>query len=94
MEFVDMIRPGAGCKLAEAGFAVFQHIYNTSNGDPCDGCGYNQGCELLEKEAKDSRLRKQGNFGKVGFETNAEIAERLGISKRQVVKMRKRGPNG
>lgn len=91
IEFVDMIRPQSGCKLAEdLNFAVFQHIYNTSNGNPCDGCAHNRGCELLARQAKKEFQRRQENFGKVRFETNAQIAERLGVSKRQASKMKRR----
>jgi len=90
IELVDMIRPHSGCKLAEVThLVVFQHIYETSNGDPCNGCIYNKKCELLARQAEKDLLRRQESFGKVRFETNAKIAERLGISKRQVAKMRK-----
>jgi hypothetical protein len=92
MELVDMIRPQSGCELAEdLQFSVFKHIYDTSNGDPCDGCAHKQGCAFLTSQAHNESSRRRENFGKVGFETNAKIAERLGISKRQVAKMRKKG---
>ena len=92
MELVDMIRPGSGCKLSEdMEFAVFKYIYVESSGNPCDGCAYNQGCELSAKQSRAGFLKRQRNFGKVSFETNAEVAKRLNISKRQVAKMRKRG---
>lgn len=92
MEFVDMIRPGSGCRLAEEmEFSVFQYVYIGSLGNPCKGCAYIQKCKLLAKQARDAFSRKQKNFGKANFETNAEIAKRLNISKRQVAKMRKRG---
>jgi len=90
MEFVDMIRPQSGCKLAEdLHFAVFEHIYNTSKRYPCGGCVYKQKCELLARQVRGEFLRHQENFSKVGFETNAQIAKRLGISKRQASKMKK-----
>ena len=92
MEFADFIRPGSGCKLSESmEFALFQYIYIGSLAKPCDGCAYIQGCKLLAKEASAHFSRKQKNFGKVNFETNAEIAKRLNVSKRQAAKMRKRG---
>ena len=92
MELVDMIRPESGCKLAESTeFAVFRYIYIGSLGKPCNECAYFQGCELLAKEAQAGFSRRQKNFGKVDFETNAKIAKRLNVSKRQVAKMRKRG---
>ena len=91
MELVDMIRPESGCRLAEeTEFSVFQYVYNKSKGNPCGGCAYNRECELLDKQFRADFLKKQKNFGKANFETNAEIAKRLNISKRQVAKMRKR----
>ena len=46
----------------------------------------------FETNIEDSKRQKsKAKVDKHTFETNKEIAERLGVSKRQVTKMRKRG---
>ncbi|MFH1327436.1 MAG: hypothetical protein ABIH76_01080 [Candidatus Bathyarchaeota archaeon] len=96
--FVNMIRPQSGCELANTTpFAIFKGIFEKTNGDICNGCAYKQNCSFLEKQIAKEEQRKKENFGKVNFETNAQIAERLSkkmgkeITPRQVSKMRKRG---
>jgi hypothetical protein len=91
--FVDMVRPDSGCALAnDMGFSMFIELFNRTHNNPCDGCSYHSGCEFLRKQSGASRSRRlRGFFGQHSHETNAKIAKRKGISKRQVTKMRKRG---
>lgn len=103
-ELTDMMQLDSGCKLAgDVGFILFKGIYDLTKGNPCDGCPYDASraadrisfatspCEFInEKTAKEKQV-KAANFGKHAHETNAEIGERLGVSGRQVAKMRKRG---
>lgn len=85
-EFSDFKKIKCNLFLWEGFFA----LYNTTNGNPCKDCGSNtlgnkcDGYEELKKANK--------SFAKkVYSETNAKAAERLGITKRQVSKMRKKG---
>ncbi|KKM89178.1 hypothetical protein LCGC14_1251160 [marine sediment metagenome] len=94
MELVDMIRPNSGCALAKgSGFTVFQGLFKLTNGKPCWGCAYNipNECEFLRKQLDAAHTRRRWNFNQHSHETNAEIAKRMGMSKRQVAKMRKKG---
>ncbi|KKM94829.1 hypothetical protein LCGC14_1194550 [marine sediment metagenome] len=92
MEFVDMIRPDSGCTLANSeGFVMFQGIFRLSAGNPCDGCPHHSGCAFLREQLNTAHSRRVSNFGLHSHETNAEIAKRMNISKRQVAKMRKKG---
>lgn len=76
------------CQLATP-WKIFVGLYHATNGNPCEtGCGYfnNGKCAgylmLTTSEAA---------FNKISRKTNAEIAEELNCSKRQVSKMRKAG---
>ena len=95
-DFADMTRPESGCTLAKE-YNIFKGIFVLTQGNPCPGCGFNDGCKFLEKQKTEEKQRRTKNFGKVNFETNAQIAERLSkklgreITSRQVSKMRKRG---
>uniref|UniRef100_A0A6M3LE98 Uncharacterized protein n=1 Tax=viral metagenome TaxID=1070528 RepID=A0A6M3LE98_9ZZZZ len=93
MKLEDFVKEGSGCKLAKSlpdiGFA---ELYRLANSDPCRECAYrtNQ-CEFLKKVEQQKRDEKEELFGRVRFETNAQIAEKRGISKRQVSKLRRSG---
>ncbi len=92
MELTDMIRPNSGCTLAnEMKFVMFQGLFKLTNGDPCEGCPHYSGCEFLQKLLNTAHARRMWNFKLHSHETNAEIAKRMGMSKRQVAKMRKKG---
>ncbi len=82
-----------GCELANPESAILIDIYNQTNGDPCNGCGYISDCELYRKlgrySKKNSRPGRTHNLKSVA--TNAEIAEEKGISKRQAAKLRREG---
>lgn len=88
IELADYLR--SSCALLSPSPVMLIEIYNRSNGDPCYGCGYANNCQTKHdlKLAAKQKSRGQGIY--LG-ETNAEIAKRLGISKRQVAKMRKNG---
>jgi len=92
MELVDMIRPNSGCALAKG--TGFIAIFRLTNGQPCDGCAAHHTpneCEFLRKQLDAAHTRRRWNFNQHSHETNAEIAKRMGMSKRQVAKMRKKG---
>lgn len=91
MILTDMLRPSSGCTLAnDMKFTMFQGLFNLTNGDPCDGCPHHSGCGFLREQLNTAHSRRVRNFGQHSHETNAEIAERMGISKRKVAKMRRR----
>lgn len=76
------------CKLVQPSPIVLIEIYRLTNGDPCKECGYAHECSV-KKVFELRRLHRNSSF-KTGIgETNAELAKRLGISKRQASKMRK-----
>jgi hypothetical protein len=83
------------CQLKEPK-DVFLYIYKASGGNPCFECAYNEktkehpeGCPV---RAELMRRRLPGAPPKPpGPKTNAELAKELGVSKRQVAKMRARG---
>ncbi len=91
--FVDMVRPDSGCDLANnSPFAIFQGVFDATNGELCDGCGYHNGCTFMLKRALKGVPRVCTGFGASPYrETVAEIAKKLGISRRQVRKMRRDG---
>jgi len=76
---------------------LFTALYDLTNGDPCAGCYKNNsfcGCDTYERSLVSTREPTQ-----TPVETNAQVAERLGVSKRQASKMvvrgeAKRGING
>ena len=76
------------CDLLKPSPVILMSIYDMSGGDPCRDCASINNCitreRLIEKANKRTSV-------KANVETNAEIDNRLGLSKRQVSKMRKRG---
>jgi len=93
--YVDMIRPDSGCILANDNeYGIFAGVWRLSGGKPCAGCGDANDCEFRKTRAKAAQTRKARDFGKSKHKTNAEWAAELGVSKRQVGKMRKRGELG
>lgn len=89
-KLVDLIRPGSGCALFEdTEYSVFKGIYDRT-GDVCAECGYNP-CERMKEDERRDKERRSARFGKHGPGTNADIAAKLKVSKRQVAKMRRRG---
>ena len=90
---------GNGCQLIDPDPDLLTLIYAETSGWPCNGCSHTLTCQtyhLVEKS--EHELEEDARFeacfsrpaGKK-TETNAEIAARLGISKRQVAKMRRNG---
>lgn len=80
----------ADCMLQHPNRRIFVSIYHGTNGRPCDGCVFKHNC----KQRHDLELvisSKKRTPKKPMRETNAEIAKRLGITKRQAAKMRKAG---
>ena len=76
------------CKLVQHSPIVFMEIYWKTNGDTCKVCGYAPVCSV--KKGFELKKRHKNSGFKTGIgETNAELAKRLGISKRQASKMRK-----
>lgn len=75
---------------------VFLYIYKASGGNPCFECAYNEktvdrpdGCPV---RAELQRRRLPGGPPKAPKpKTNAELAKEMGVSKRQVAKMRAKG---
>ncbi len=86
---VAMMAPNSGCKLADGPIinkTMFAGVFDQANGNVCDGCSHNSNCSAKSKFINytgDPRL-KQGP-------TNAELAKKHGISKRQASKMRAAG---
>lgn len=86
-----MLRPDwffeNGCELCKPSPDIFFAVFMATNGNPCDGCNCKDTCPafpLITHPAAKAQPTKK-------VETNADIAERLGVSKRQVAKMRQRG---
>lgn len=70
-------------------FQMFAQIHKKTNGDPCTtGCAWYQGgnCQGYKNLTKEKAKIVKSNLS-----TNAEIAEKLKCSPRQVSKMRKTG---
>jgi hypothetical protein len=88
IELVDYVR--SSCKLAEQ-FQVIKYIYGETNGKPCDGCAYQyDGCSA-KTTLMDRATRSRGNGKRVApEETNKQTATRMGITPRQVSKMKKK----
>lgn len=76
----------SGCSLADTmPVRAFAELYRMANNDPCKGC--TMPCELKSKlNDREKRVTKTGSSM-----TNKQIADNLGISKRQVAKMRAAG---
>ena len=78
-----------GCK--QFGDEIFMALYYKLNGNICPGCPW----ETTEPCKHQLELNAQKNMPKpkvTGELTNKQIATRLGISKRQVSKMKKDNP--
>ena len=73
------------CELFNNSPMIFIGIYNLSSGKPCMGCAWESGCECKKN------LNKSSSKPKELKPTNAELGVRLGISGRQVSKLRKAG---
>ena len=63
---------------------VFIGIYNLTQENPCNGCFKESICT-----DKPNNTKKHKTF--ISKPTNAELAEKLGVSKRQVSKLRAKG---
>ena len=87
-ELSDMLK--SSCQLKNPRVEILIGIYHATNGSPCDGCGYKYDCQARHEIELAAMKNKRFNSLKV-TETNSQIAKRLGISKRQVSKMRKEG---
>jgi hypothetical protein len=81
--YTDYIR--SSCELA--GQSIFLGLWKATGEYPCGGCGYKTCPTRKELEFKNTPKPIPGKH----FETNAQIASRLGVSKRQVAKMRRDG---
>lgn len=77
------------CELLEPNRAVFIGLYNVTNGRPCDDCVIKTHCKARHDLETVNVKKRSGNT--MEHETNQRIAERIGVSKRQVSKMRKAG---
>ena len=77
------------CELQKQRRDVFIALYHVTNGRPCDDCAIRHNC----KERHDLEIESiaSQNNNTIQHETNAQIAERMGITKRQASKMRKAG---
>ncbi len=79
-----------GCNYHDENQDKFKRAYQLYNGNPCQVCVYKNTCKKLSD--KKSWLAGEIYIApSTEVKTNAEIAKELGISKRQVAKMRKRG---
>lgn len=79
-EMVDLIREG--CELSR----YFPGLYQVTAGDPCKDCATVSTCPVKIKLSTKPKINPS-----IPTETNAQIAARLGITKRQVAKRRKEG---
>ena len=70
----------AECRQLKERPDLFFGLYQATKGNVCEGCPY--GCRL--------NTNKKTNTFK-NYKTNSEIAKSIGVSPRQVSKMRKRG---
>ena len=74
-----------GCELLTPSAAIFAVVYMATQGDPCHECNCKDTCKawpLVDHPAAKSQPTRK-------VETNAEMAERLGVSKRQASKTRR-----
>ena len=89
IELSDFLK--SDCELGNPFPAMLIEIYKRFGGDPCCGCGYAPNCKVKLALEADSKARQRGDKCRIVQESNTDIAKRLGISKRQVSKLRKRG---
>ena len=82
------------CQLATSNVLVFEGIYKMTNMNPCHGCGYNHNnkCPVFLKFKREGGIPIR-NPKYPSLMTNAQLASELGISKRQVSKLRIHGTN-
>jgi len=78
-----------GCELQRPSMGTFVLVYQKSGGDPCRECNCKDTCKAWPLINHPTSKLQPASSAKV--ETNADIAARLGISKRQVAKLRKAG---
>lgn len=78
------------CKLMDESPLQFHLICRATKNDPCDGCFHKEGgmCPGYQLMAHGEQP-KRSQIAPVM--TNKEIAEKLGVSKREVSRMRKNG---
>lgn len=76
---------GVGCELSNP-FNIFTAVYVLSGGHPCDECSFNEGCSTIKRFNKEDTRTSSGIF----YATNAEIAKKLGVSKRQASKLKRK----
>ncbi len=84
--YTDYIR--SSCELAKE--KMFLGLWQVTGEYPCPGCAYENSCRARKELEFKNNPNKSPIPGK-HFETNAQIASRLGVSKRQVAKMRRDG---
>lgn len=87
---------GSDCKLMKSmmkqPIMSFMDIYNATSGDPCTtGCAWYDSGKCKTYKSLCLNQRKDPGVAKASTFTNSYIAKKLGISKRQVSKMRKDG---
>ena len=77
-----------GCSLAHPKVEAWPKIYRQSLGDPCKNCALNFQCSIY---AEYKQTESETPATPSTSTTNAEAATILGISKRQVAKLRRNG---
>jgi len=85
IELVDYVR--SDCELHKQGFLI--GIYRATNGNPCIGCAHFMNCTAVDDLMSKAKIRTEYKLS--AEETNKQTAVRLGITPRQVSKMRKIG---
>lgn len=79
----------AGCILLESiEGTAFMGLHQVTNGNVCKECTYKSSCAA---KVAIERAKQQGTPITSPAKTNAELAKKLGVSKRQVAKMRAAG---
>ena len=86
IELADYLQ--SDCDLLKPSPVILMSIYDMSGGDPCRDCASRNECKTRMRLIKEANEKTTVKTKK---ETNAEIAIKKGLSKRQVSKMRKRG---
>jgi len=90
--FVDMAQPNSGCDVAEGmDIIMFKGLFEITGGNICPECVERDQCAFQERRKSLKKAAHAVRFGNHGHKTNAEYATDMGVSKRQVAKMRKRG---
>ena len=82
-----------GCELAVKPLVPFRDLYAAAKSDPCNGCSCKKSCpawaKIAEAEKEHSSASTTDEVSSV--ETNAQIAARTGLSRRQVAKRLRAG---